>query len=73
LLRDLQLRDGLGDAAIEAAASKAADAVSPQSDLQASAEYRRHLVSVLTKRSLEGAWALAQAKRLEGSNGKRNA
>jgi len=35
----------------------------PISDFRASAGYRRNLVAVLTKRALEGAYALAQAKR----------
>ena len=34
----------------------------PISDFRASADYRRNLVAVLTKRTLEGAYALAQAK-----------
>jgi len=35
----------------------------PISDFRASAEYRRDLIAVLTKRALEGAYALAKAKR----------
>jgi CO/xanthine dehydrogenase FAD-binding subunit len=45
----------------------------PISDFRASAEYRKNLVGVLTKRCLEGAYELAKAKRLEGTNGNRNA
>jgi carbon-monoxide dehydrogenase medium subunit len=45
-------RDGLGDAAIAAAARRAAELVAPDSDLHASADYRRHLTAVLTRRAL---------------------
>ena len=45
-------RDGLTDAAIAAAARRAAELVSPDSDLHASADYRRHLTEVLTRRAL---------------------
>jgi len=38
----------------------------PISDFRASAEYRRELIAVLTARSLAGACALANAKRLPG-------
>jgi carbon-monoxide dehydrogenase medium subunit len=51
-------RDGLGDDAIAAAAARAAEMVSPMSDLQASAQYRRHLTGVLTERALRRARAL---------------
>ena len=44
----------------------------PISDFRASAEFRRNLIAVLTKRALEGVWALAQTKGREGFNGKRN-
>jgi carbon-monoxide dehydrogenase medium subunit len=48
-------RDGLGEAAIEAAAARAAELVQPDADVHASAEYRRHLTSVLTARALRRA------------------
>ena len=48
-------RDGLGDAAIEAAARRAAELVNPDSDLHASADYRRNLTRVLTERAVRRA------------------
>jgi aerobic carbon-monoxide dehydrogenase medium subunit len=45
-------RDGLSDAAVASAARRAAELVSPDSDLHASADYRRHLTAVLTRRAL---------------------
>ena len=53
-------RDGLGDAAIEAAARRASELVSPDSDIHASADYRRHLAGVLTKRALKRALGVAR-------------
>jgi carbon-monoxide dehydrogenase medium subunit len=45
-------RGGFADDAIEAAARRAAELVRPDSDVHASAEYRRHLTAVLAKRAL---------------------
>lgn len=45
-------RDGLGEAAVEAAAVRAAELVEPDADVHASAEYRRHLTQVLTARAI---------------------
>lgn len=43
---------GLGEAAVSAAAEKAAELVEPMSDHNASADYRRHLTAVLTGRAV---------------------
>jgi aerobic carbon-monoxide dehydrogenase medium subunit len=43
---------GLGEAAVAAAADKAAELVEPMSDHNASADYRRHLTAVLTRRAV---------------------
>ncbi len=55
-------RDGVGDAAIEAAARKATELVEPDSDIHASADYRRHLAGVLTGRALRRAIARTRAR-----------
>jgi carbon-monoxide dehydrogenase medium subunit len=52
-------QQGLGDAAIDEAADKAAAQVDPVSDLNGSAEYRRHLTGVLTRRAVLKAMAPA--------------
>jgi CO/xanthine dehydrogenase FAD-binding subunit len=53
---------GLGDAAMEAAAQRAAELVEPDSDLHASADYRRHLTRVLTERAVRRAVARLGAR-----------
>jgi len=54
-------RDGLSAPAIAAAARRASELVEPDSDLHASADYRRHLVGVLTERALIRAAERARA------------
>ena len=48
-------RDGLGDAAIAAAGERAAELVEPDSDIHASAAYRKNLTRVLTERAVRRA------------------
>jgi carbon-monoxide dehydrogenase medium subunit len=50
-------REGLSEAAIEAASRRAAKLVDPPSDIHASADYRRNLTRVLTGRALRRAIA----------------
>ena len=53
-------REGFTDAAIEAASRRVSELVSPDSDIHASADYRRHLAGVLTKRALKRALGAAR-------------
>jgi carbon-monoxide dehydrogenase medium subunit len=55
-------REGVGEPAIQRAAEAAERAVAPDSDLHASAEYRRHLARVLTARALRRAVARAEGR-----------
>ena len=52
----------VSEATIEAAAAAAAAAARPISDMRGPADYRRHLVGVLTKRALRGAVARARGE-----------
>ena len=54
---DIIARDGVGDGAVAGAAARAAELVQPDSDLHASADYRRNLTRVLTERALRRAIA----------------
>jgi carbon-monoxide dehydrogenase medium subunit len=54
---------------IEAAAQLAAEEARPISDVRGSADFRRHLVLVLTRRTLHGAWSSAIKSDQNGRRG----
>lgn len=56
----LLVGQALNEALIQEAGELAKGAVDPESDLHASAEYRRHLAGVLTRRALQKTWSRAQ-------------
>jgi carbon-monoxide dehydrogenase medium subunit len=60
---EILVQEGVGERAIAAAAARAAELVSPDSDLHASADYRRNLTRVLTGRALTRALARAGRSR----------
>lgn len=60
---EILVKEGVGESAIAAAAARAAELVSPDSDIHASADYRRNLTRVLTGRALKRAIARAGASR----------
>ena len=59
LAEDLLVGAVLSGELLREAGAAAARAAQPIDDLRASADFRRHLVSVLTQRALRGAWARA--------------
>ncbi len=56
-------REGLTERSLEAAAARAGELVEPDSDIHASAEYRRHLTRVLTRRAIRRAVARSREAR----------
>ena len=54
-VEQMLIQDGLGEASRRAAAARAAELVEPDSDLHASAEFRRHLTRVLSQRAIQQA------------------
>jgi len=58
---DILVKEGVDERALEAAAVRAAELVTPDSDLHATAAYRTNLTRVLTQRALVRAVARARS------------
>ena len=52
---DILVQQGVTEQGLQRAAAKAADIVEPDSDIHASADFRRHLTQVLTRRAIQRA------------------
>ena len=52
---DILVQEGVTEQGIQRAAAKAAELVEPDSDIHASADFRRHLTQVLTRRAIQRA------------------
>ena len=62
-IEDIVEGTDLSDAVLDTVADRLADILTPNSDIHASADYRRHLSGVLAKRALRAAWSRAQNRK----------
>ena len=60
---DILVQAGVTEQSIQRAAAKAAELVEPDSDIHASADFRRHLTEVLTRRAIQRALERDQERR----------
>ena len=60
---DILVQEGVTEQSIQRAAAKAAELVEPDSDIHASADFRRHLTQVLTRRAIQRALERGQERR----------
>lgn len=64
-IEDIVLGTDLSETVLDSVADKLAGILTPNTDIHASADYRRHLSGVLAKRALRGAWKRAKSKGLK--------
>ncbi len=60
---DILVQEGVTEQGIQRAAAKAAELVEPDSDIHASADFRRHLTEVLTRRAIQRAFERGRERR----------